>query len=81
MTYEDAIYNLTQARCIPYRKATYIKIESLLNDLKELKAHREAWEKLQEEMDRLDPDNNGFSVKNNACLLVDICRPKEGNAE
>ena len=41
MTYEDAIYNLAQARCIPYRKATFIKIESLLNDLKELKAYRE----------------------------------------
>ena len=41
MTYEDAIYNLAQARCLPYRKATFIKIESLLNDLKELKAYRE----------------------------------------
>ena len=45
--------------------------------LKELKAYKEAWDKLQKEMDRLDPDNNGFSVKNNACLLVSNCRPKE----
>ena len=30
MTFRDAIYNLRQARCIPYRKATFIKINELL---------------------------------------------------
>lgn len=30
MTYQDAIYNLMQAKCIPYRKATFIKIKELL---------------------------------------------------
>lgn len=49
--------------------------------LKELKAHREAWNKLQEEMDRLDPDYDSYSVKNNACLIVNKYRPKEGDAE
>lgn len=31
MTYRDAICNLMQARCIPYRKATFIKINELLD--------------------------------------------------
>ncbi len=30
MTFRDAIYNLKQARCIPYKKATFIKINELL---------------------------------------------------
>ena len=30
MTYQDAIYNLMRARCVPYRKATFIKIKELL---------------------------------------------------
>ena len=31
MTYREAIYNLMQAKSIPYRKATLIKIHELLN--------------------------------------------------
>ena len=30
MTYEDAIYNVMQGRCIPYKKATKIKLTELL---------------------------------------------------
>ena len=33
MTYQDAIYNLMQAKGIPYRKATLAKINELLNEL------------------------------------------------
>lgn len=33
MTFRDAIYNLKQARCVPYRKATFIKINELLEKL------------------------------------------------
>lgn len=31
MTFREAVYNLTQAKCIPYRKATFIKIYELLD--------------------------------------------------
>lgn len=31
MTYRDAILNLAQAKSIPYRKATFIKIYELLD--------------------------------------------------
>ncbi len=30
MTFEDAVYNALQARCVPYRKATMIKLHELL---------------------------------------------------
>lgn len=33
MTYRDAIYNLKQARCIPYKKATLEVINRLLDEL------------------------------------------------
>lgn len=29
MTFADAIYNLSQAKSIPYRKATFIKLKKL----------------------------------------------------
>lgn len=35
MTYLDAIYNLKQAKFIPYRKATFIKIIELEQELKD----------------------------------------------
>lgn len=31
MTYRDALYNLMQAKSIPYKKATFIKIHQLLD--------------------------------------------------
>lgn len=30
MTYRDAVYNALQGKCIPYRKATLIKLYELL---------------------------------------------------
>lgn len=33
MTYEDALYNLSKARAIPYRKATFIKVNELIKAL------------------------------------------------
>ena len=33
MTYRDAVYNLLRARFIPYRKATFIKVHELLNEI------------------------------------------------
>lgn len=35
MTYRDAINNLMKARSIPYRKATFIKVNELLNALEQ----------------------------------------------
>lgn len=31
MTYRNAIYNALQGKCIPYRKATLIKLHELLD--------------------------------------------------
>ena len=33
MTYREAIYNLMQAKSVPYRKATFIKVYELLDEL------------------------------------------------
>lgn len=41
MTYRDAIYNLTRAKCIPYRKATFIKVYELLDILDKIRAEIE----------------------------------------
>jgi len=41
MTFRDAVYNLTLAKCIPYRKATLIKIYELLDIIEPLKAGEE----------------------------------------
>ena len=35
MTYRGAIYNLMQAKSVPYRKATFIKVNELLNELEQ----------------------------------------------
>ena len=35
MTYREAIYNLKQAKSVPYRKATFIKINELINELEQ----------------------------------------------
>ena len=40
MSYTDAVYNALQGRAVPYRKATKIKLNELLqkaNELEELK--------------------------------------------
>jgi hypothetical protein len=34
MTYRDAVYNALQGKCIPYRKATHIKLHELLDMVK-----------------------------------------------
>lgn len=63
-----------------------IKIESLLNDLKELKAHREAWEKVESEIDKriLEPWENHIcdNYFDGLCTAREIAknlRPKEGD--
>ena len=41
MTFRDAIYNLKQAKSIPFRKATFIKINELLEIIEEHTATKE----------------------------------------
>ncbi len=36
MTYSDAVYNALGGKCIPYRKATKIKLKELLEIAKQL---------------------------------------------
>lgn len=36
MTFRDAVFNLMDAKCIPYRKATFIKIYELLDIIEPL---------------------------------------------
>ena len=35
MTYREAIYNLKQAKSVPYRKATFIKVNELIKALEQ----------------------------------------------
>lgn len=35
MTYREAIYNLIQAKSVPYRKATFIKVNELIKALEQ----------------------------------------------
>ncbi|MBO4785032.1 MAG: hypothetical protein J5521_09870, partial [Lachnospiraceae bacterium] len=35
MAYREAIYNLKQAKSVPYRKATFIKVNELINELEQ----------------------------------------------
>lgn len=35
MTYREAIYNLKQSKSVPYRKATFIKVNELLDELEQ----------------------------------------------
>lgn len=37
MSYRDAVYNALQGKCIPYRKATLIKLYELLDIVDRLK--------------------------------------------
>lgn len=52
MTYREAICNLKQAKSVPYRKATFIKINELLNELEQesRKGHwiEHEWEEMRE---------------------------------
>ena len=41
----------------------------------ELNEYKRAWERLEEAMDKLNPDIDSFSIKNNACLLVRQYKP------
>ena len=52
MTYHEAIYNLNQAKSIPYRKATFIKIYELLDKLEQ----ESKWIPVTERL----PDEEGF---------------------
>lgn len=36
MSYEEAVYNALQGRAVPYKKATKIKLDELLEKAKEL---------------------------------------------
>ena len=48
MTYREAIYNLKQAKSVPYRKATFIKVNELLNEL-EQEPRKGHWKHIQYE--------------------------------
>ena len=41
MTYRDAVYNALQGKCIPYRKATLIKLYELLDIIEPYKGENE----------------------------------------
>jgi hypothetical protein len=38
MTYRDAVYNALRGRCVPYKKATRIKLNELLKKLEEIES-------------------------------------------
>ena len=41
MSYEDAVYNAMKGRCVPYRKATRIKLNELLEVAREIDGRKE----------------------------------------
>lgn len=41
MTYRDAVYNALKGKCIPYRKATLIKLYELLDLIERGKKHED----------------------------------------
>lgn len=41
MSYTEAVYNALQARCVPYRKATKLKLTKLLEIAKQLENEEE----------------------------------------
>lgn len=43
MTYREAIYNLMQAKSVPYRKATFIKVNELLDELEQEQEPRKGY--------------------------------------
>lgn len=53
MTYRDAVYNALQGKCIPYRKATLIKLYELLDKLPSVTPTRKKgkWIKLRDRYD------------------------------
>lgn len=41
MSYREAVYNALQGKCIPYRKATLIKLHELLEIVEHLESEEE----------------------------------------
>lgn len=41
MTYRNAVYNALQGKCIPYRKATLIKLYELLDIVEEQESEKQ----------------------------------------
>lgn len=46
MSFEDAVYNALYAKCVPYRKATKIKLKELLDIAKDIDKLKEFTNKL-----------------------------------
>lgn len=64
MTYREAIHNLKQAKSVPYRKATFIKVNELLNELEQ----EPVIDKIRAEVKELGVyyDNDSFSGNRDA---------------
>ena len=85
MTYREAIYNLKQAKSVPYRKATFIKVNELLDELEQDKPmveidlysvikqkyiEREVLDKIRAEIKSLER----FEIKGEVTPLVNVDR-------
>ena len=77
MTYREAICNLKQAKSVPYRKATFIKVNELLDELEQDKPmveidlysvikqkyiEREVLDKIRAEVKALSPAPTAYDV-------------------
>lgn len=83
---ERAFYDAVKWNCITAYGAYCRKLESeyrqLAEWLKELKAHREAWEKVLDEMMNVSiPGQDAEYVYENIYDIIKKYRPKEGDAE
>ena len=61
MTYREAIYNLKQAKSVPYRKATFIKVNELLDEL-EQEPRKGHWISHREHCENLGVMPSGLSA-------------------
>ena len=72
MSYRDAVYNALQGKCIPYRKATLIKLYELL-DIVEPQEGGDVLDEIRAEIDAarfLDKDKKLFKNANASGLKV-----------
>ena len=81
---ERAFYDAVKWNCITAYGAYCRKLESEYNQLaewlKELKAHREAWDGMKEGLLEMSRLHEYVSIKH-MIQLIDKVRPKEGDAE
>jgi len=56
MTYRQAVYNMLNAKCVPYKKATRIKIQELIEKINILEREKGEWIPVSERLPEVGED-------------------------